>query len=239
MHRIITTLVSGMLLCSLPAAALAFLVVFLITGVPLIVMIYASFLPTWQAPSMAYFASATLANYEALWRSANTITPLVNSTLLGIGAASVIVLFAALVAWFAQRSRLRGAKLLDGLAFASIALPSVVLGATFMWLYLIVPLPVIGTLVIIGLAYVTRYLPYALRFVTTSMAQLHAELEEAAHMAGAPWWRTFVRVTLPLLKPGLLAAWFWVMVHAYRELTIALMLARSQNRTAAVLILDL
>jgi iron(III) transport system permease protein len=41
-----------------------------------------------------------------------------------------------------------------------------------------------------------------------------------------------------LLKPGLLAAWFWVMVHAYRELTVALMLARSQNRTAAVLILD-
>ena len=44
---------------------------------------------------------------------------------------------------------------------------------------------------------------------------------------------------LPLLKPGLLAAWFWVMVHAYRELTIALMLARSQNRTAAVVIYDL
>ena len=44
---------------------------------------------------------------------------------------------------------------------------------------------------------------------------------------------------LPLLKPGLLAAWFWVMVHAYRELTIALMLARSQNRTAAVVIFDL
>ena len=44
---------------------------------------------------------------------------------------------------------------------------------------------------------------------------------------------------LPLLRPGLLAAWFWVMVHAYRELTVALMLARSQNRTAAVVIFDL
>lgn len=222
-----------------PVAGLALLIVFLITGVPLLVMIYASLLPVWQPPSMAWFSTATLANYQALFRNANTITPLINSTLLGLGSATVIVLLAALIAWFAQRSRLPGRKWLDVAAFAAIALPSVVLGATFVWLYLIVPLPVIGTLTIIGLAYVTKYLPFALRFVSSSMAQIHAELEEAAHMAGAPWFRTFVRITLPLLKPGLLAAWFWVMVHAYRELTIALMLARSQNRTAAVLILDL
>ena len=56
---------------------------------------------------------------------------------------------------------------------------------------------------------------------------------------GTSWARNFFKIMLPLLKPGLLAAWFWVMVHAYRELTIALMLARSQNRTAAVVIFDL
>ncbi len=222
-----------------PVSALSLLIVFFITGAPLLVMVYASLLPAWQPPSMAYFSMMTLANYEALFRNSSALTPLLNSTLLGVGSASVIVLLAALIAWFTQKSRLRGRRILDFVAFASIALPSVVLGATFLWLYLIVPLPVIGTLTIIGLAYVTKYLPYALRFVTTSMTQLHSELEEAAHMAGAPWWRTFATITLPLLKPGLLAAWFWVMVHAYRELTIALMLARSQNRTAAVLILDL
>ena len=70
------------------------------------------------------------------------------------------------------------------------------------------------------------------------MMQIHPELDEAAQVAGVPWIKNFFRVMLPLLKPGLLAAWFWVMVHAYRELTVALMLARSQNRTAAVLILD-
>src|SRR6202012_1862182 len=68
---------------------------------------------------------------------------------------------------------------------------------------------------------------------------IHNELDEAAQVAGVPWSRNFVKVILPLLKPGLLAAWFWVMVHAYRELTVALMLARSQNRTAAVVIYDL
>jgi iron(III) transport system permease protein len=93
-------------------------------------------------------------------------------------------------------------------------------------------------LTIIGLAYLTKYIPFALRFVSNSMMQIHSELDEAAQVAGVPWLRNFFKVMLPLLKPGLLAAWFWVMVHAYRELTVALMLARSQNRTAAVLILD-
>jgi iron(III) transport system permease protein len=99
--------------------------------------------------------------------------------------------------------------------------------------------PILGTLFIIGLAYVTKYLPFALRFVTTSMVQIHSELEEAAEVAGAPWWKNFLRIYLPLLKPGLMAGWFWVMVHAYRELTIALMLVRADNRTAATVIFDL
>ena len=100
-------------------------------------------------------------------------------------------------------------------------------------------LPVIGTLSIIGLAYLTRYLPFALRFVSTSMVQIHSELEEAAAVAGGGWWRNFYHIYLPLLRPGLMAGWFWVMVHAYRELTISLMLARSNNRTASVIIFDL
>jgi iron(III) transport system permease protein len=79
----------------------------------------------------------------------------------------------------------------------------------------------------------------ALRFVSTSMLQIHSELEEAAQVAGGRWWANFRRIYLPLLRPGIMAGWFWVMVHAYRELTIALMLARSRNRTAAVVIYDL
>jgi iron(III) transport system permease protein len=149
------------------------------------------------------------------------------------------VLLVALISYFVQKTRLPGRRALDFLAFAPIAIPSVVLGATFFWFYLVVPLPLIGTLAIIGLAYLTKYMPVALRFVSASMMQIHAELEEAAQVAGVAWGRNFLRITLPLLKPGLLAAWFWVMVHAYRELTIALMLARAQNRTAAVVIFDL
>ncbi len=217
---------------------LALLIVFLITLVPLLMMIYASLLPFYQAPSRAAFESMSLANYTSLLSASSTITPMINSTIIGVFTATLVVLVVSLIAYFVHKTEIPGRKLLDYLGFAPIAIPSVILGATFLWFYLLTPVPIIGTLTIISLAYLTKYLPFALRFVSNSMMQIHPELDEAAQVAGVPWWRNFFKVTLPLLKPGLLAAWFWVMVHAYRELTVALMLARSQNRTAAVLILD-
>ncbi len=223
----------------LTCAASLFLV-FLITGLPFLVMLYASLLPRFQVPTVEALQTLTLANYSSLFADGSyAVTPLLNSTLLGIGTASVVMLLVAAVSYFVHKTRVRGRKLLDFLGFAPIALPSVVLGSAFLWLYLIVPLPVIGTLTIIGLAYLTRYLPYALRFVSSAIVQIHTELEEAAAVAGGTWWKNLYRIYLPLLRPGLMAGWFWVMVHAYRELTISLMLARSQNRTASVIIFDL
>jgi iron(III) transport system permease protein len=219
--------------------ALALLLVFLITGVPFLMMLYASLLPFYQIPSVAAFESMSLDNYWALFHNSKTVAPMINSTILGPATATAVVLLVALISYFVQKTSLPGRRLLDVLGFAPIAIPSVVLGATLFWFYLIVPLPIIGTLLIIGLAYLTKYMPVALRFVSAAMMQIHRELDEAAQVAGLSWGRNFFKVIVPLLKPGLLAAWFWVMVHAYRELTIALMLARSQNRTAAVVIFDL
>jgi iron(III) transport system permease protein len=223
-----------------PASALCLLLVFLITGLPFLTMLYASFLPRFQAPTAEAFQAMTSINYANLLADDGyALKPLWNSTLLGVGAATAVMLVVAGISYFVQKTRIAGRKLLDFLGFAPIALPSVVLGSAFMWLYLLIPLPVIGTLFIIGLAYLTRYLPFALRFVSTSMVQIHSELEEAAAVAGGGWWRNFYHIYLPLLRPGLMAGWFWVMVHAYRELTISLMLARSNNRTASVIIFDL
>jgi iron(III) transport system permease protein len=222
------------------SCAFSLSLVFLITGLPFLAMLYASLLPRFQAPTTDAFAAMTLANYANLLADHGyALKPLWNSTLLGVGTASIIMLLVAAISYFVHKTQLGGRKILDFLAFAPIALPSVVLASAFMWLYLLVPLPVIGTLSIIGLAYLTRYLPFALRFVSTSMVQIHNELEEAAAVAGGGWWRNFYHIYLPLLRPGLMAGWFWVMVHAYRELTISLMLARSNNRTASVIIFDL
>ncbi len=220
--------------------AIAMVTVFLINGVPFLVMIYASFLEFLEPPSMEAFRSMSLTNYANLiGHNHYALDPMVNSTLLGLGTATTVMILAAVISYYVQKTKLRGRKILDFLGFAPIAIPSVVLGAAFLWLYLLVPIPIIGTLTIIGLAFLTKYLPFALRFVSSSMAQIHVELEEAAIVSGVAWWRNFVLIYLPLLRPGLMAGWFWVMVLAYRELTIALLLAGSDNRTAAVIIWDL
>jgi iron(III) transport system permease protein len=216
------------------------LLVVLITGIPFLVMLYGSFLPSYRPPSLQAFQTMGLGNYREIFEDwAYSLFPLWNSTLVGLGTATAVMLLVSAISYFVNKTHVPGRKLLDFLGFAPIAMPSVVLGAAFLWFYLLVPVPIIGTLKIIGLAYVTRYMAVALRFVSTSMLQIHSELEEAAAVAGGRWLANFRRIYLPLLRPGLLAGWFWVMVHAYRELTIALMLARSQNRTAAVVIYDL
>src|SRR3954453_8350322 len=144
--------------------AISLLLVFLITGVPFLMMLYASLLPFYQAPSVEAFESMSFANYAALFNSTKTIAPMINSAILGPAVATTVILIVALIAYFVHKTQIRGRRLLDFLAFAPIAIPSVVLGATFFWFYLLVPVPIIGTLIIIALAYLTKYMPVALAF---------------------------------------------------------------------------
>ena len=66
-------------------------------------------------------------------------------------------------------------------------------------------LPIYGTLLILLIAYCTKYMPYGMRYATTSMTQISSELEESAQVSGASWWTTFRRVLLPLLSPGIMS----------------------------------
>src|SRR5581483_8348155 len=113
-------------------------------------------LARFRPPSAETLATMSLINYRTLLTEGGyALKPLWNSTVLGVGTATVIMLLVAAISYFVHKTRLGGRKLLDFLAFAPIALPSVVLASAFLWLYLLVPLPVIGTLSIIGLAYLT------------------------------------------------------------------------------------
>src|SRR5258708_10178561 len=74
------------------------------------------------------------------------------------------------------------------------------------------------------IAYVTRFMPYGMRYNTTSMLALHKELEESAAMSGASWRMTFQRIVLPLLKPGLIAGWIYIVIASGRELSGSILL---------------
>jgi iron(III) transport system permease protein len=100
-----------------------------------------------------------------------------------------------------------------------------VLGVAILSIYLRTPwLPVYGTLWIIFIAYLTRYSPYGMRYAATSMFQIGRELEESAQMSGAGWFQTFRRIVLPLLVPGFVAGWIYILIVSVRELGSSVLL---------------
>jgi iron(III) transport system permease protein len=114
-----------------------------------------------------------------------------------------------------------------------------VLGLSIMICYLYIDIGVYGTIWIMLIAYVTRFLPYGTRYASTSMLQIHKELEESAAMSGASWTMAFRRIVLPLLKPGLLAGWIYVMIVSIRELSSSILLYSPGTEVVSIMIWEL
>jgi iron(III) transport system permease protein len=126
--------------------------------------------------------------------------------------------------------------MLDSLAFTPIAIPHVIVGASVLFAYLMMPqevtlpyfgtkqITVYGTIWILLIAYVTLYLPYGMRFLSGGITQIHKELEEVAEVSGARVRQVFLHILLPLLLPVLLATWIYVFVLSVRELAASVFL---------------
>ena len=217
----------------LPVAVIALLILVIGVVVPLLVLLWASFLRFFQPPSLAAIQSMKLVNYQRLLMSDTARWAFWNSLILGVASATTTVLFVSLIAWIVARTKLFGRKLFDFLAFVPIAVPGIVLGISMIWLYLSFPLPIYGTLWIIWLAYMIKYMPIVMRIMSAAIVQIHPEMEEAS-MLCAPWLMTLRRVLFPLLRPGLVAGWIWVMSHAFRELNTAILLSNQHTRPVGV-----
>ena len=92
---------------------------------------------------------------------------------------------------------------------------------------------------IMFIAYVTRFMPYGLRYNTTSMLQIHKELEESAAMSGPSRTTTFRRIILPLLKRGLHAGWIYVVIVSIRELSSSILLYGPDSEVLSIVIWEL
>jgi iron(III) transport system permease protein len=180
----------------------------------------------------------TLDNYRALTHAADALTALKNSLILGLSSATLVMAFMAVAAWIVVRSRIPGRKVLDGLAFLPLVVPGLVMGLALSFVYLRSPIPIYGTLFILLISYCTRYLPYGMRYSVTSMQQISNELEESAFVNGASWWQTFRRVLLPLLMPGLIAGWIYILVVSFRELSSSILLYSPGNEVLSILIFE-
>jgi iron(III) transport system permease protein len=205
---------------------------------PLAVLLYTSLLKFYVAPSAEAFRTMTLDNYRELAGLSSAGTALKNSLILGLGSATVVMLFMSVAAWIVVRSKIRFRGLLDQLAFVPLVIPGLVLGLAISFVYLRSPIPIYGTIFILLIAYCTRYMPYGMRYAVTSMHQISAELEESAQVSGASWWQTFRRVLLPLLSPGLVAGFIYILTVSFRELSSSILLYSPGNEVLSILIFE-
>ena len=105
-----------------------------------------------------------------------------------------------------------------------------------MWAWIVFPIPIYGTFRVLLIAYLTVFLPLGVRTISSVIMQLDRSLDECGQVCGASWAYRMRTITMPLLRPGLLAAWLLIFVASVRELgaSILLMGPNSKVLTPAI-----
>lgn len=222
-----------------PAAAFAACYFLLAVAAPLAILTWTSLLPYATGVSVEMLGQLTLRNHLEFLGNSRVLEATRNSLVVAVVAATVVSLLSVVTAWTVVRSKAPGRRVLDTLSFLPMAMPGVMVGVALIYVYLtITVVPIYGSIWILVVAYTTTYIAFGSRATNGVMHQLSADLEEAAAASGAGWARTFRRVTLPLMFPALAAVWVWVLAHAVRELSAALMLQGRTNTVVSTLLWD-
>lgn len=221
-------------------AAFAGVAVYLLLAavLPMLTLLWVSLQPFFVVPSAAALSRLSSTHYVAMIGAGQFQNALFNTLIIAPIVATATMLLATLIAWNGSRGHVLGGVVPDVLTFINLAVPTVVFGLAILFVYLSFPLlqPIYGTIWILVIAFTTRFLTYATRLMGGAVVQIHKELEEASEMAGATRAQVFWRITLPLLRPSFLNGWLWVVVHALREATLAVMLMTPSNIVLASMI---
>ncbi|HWP57929.1 MAG TPA: iron ABC transporter permease [Candidatus Acidoferrales bacterium] len=221
------------------AGATALLITGATTLLPVINLIWSSLTPYMSAPSREMVSRLSWRSYQQLFSFPFAQQAFWNSVILSFSSATAVMLVTSCIAWITVKSKMPGRLLIDNLAFIPIAIPGIVMGISILVLYLTVPIPIYGTLWILFVAYMTKYLPYGIRAASASMIQISKELEEASVASGAGWLQTFRKILLPLLMPGFVAGWVYIAVISLRELSTSILLYTQDTIVLSILVFDL
>ncbi|MFB6165374.1 MAG: ABC transporter permease [Haloarculaceae archaeon] len=154
-----------------------------------------------------------------------------NSVNVSLTAAVVAVVASIPVAYLSVRSDHRLARLVDRATYVGYAVPGIVLGLALIYFGLLYAPFLYRTIPLLVFAYVVRFLPQSVGTVRTSLLQVDPKLMEAARTLGESPLRSFRRVVLPLVLPGVLAGGALVFLTTMKELPATLMLRPSGFET--------
>jgi len=225
----------------LPVEIALWLVIAAILVLPMAGLLATSLVPAYGVPLRLDTLSLD-GWHEALFRQPATRRAFVNSFLLSAGAAALLMALCLPLAWLMERHKTRAGQLFDSLLDLPYALPGVVLAIAMILLLINLPFTeatLYGTIWIIFLAYLARFLAVMFRPVQSSLRQLDPAMDEAARAVGAPLWRRLRDIILPLSAPAAAAGAILVFLTAFNELTVSALLWSSGTETLGVVIFNL
>ena len=161
----------------------------------------------------------TLENFKQVFEQSDQVRAIINTFLIGtIGGALAVACYTA-IGLAGHRQRGGVARALDYLVLIPRAIPGLLAGLAFLWLFLFVPglKELRNSVFSVWLAYTVVWLAYGLRLISGALLQIGPELEESARTVGANNSQVLRQVTIPLIRFGLLASWLLVFMIFERE----------------------
>ncbi|WP_175921270.1 ABC transporter permease [Burkholderia latens] len=183
----------------------------------------------------------TLANFVELFEQDNLVRAIVNTLGIGVIGGAIAIGFYSLVAFAGHRRHDWATKLLDYLVLLPRAVPGLLAGLAFLWIFLFVPglRELKNSMWSIWIAYTVVWLAYGMRLIQSALLQVGPELEEAGRSVGATRSRVSLDVTLPLVRFGLLAAWLLIFMIFEREYSTAVYLLSPGTEVIGALLVSL
>jgi iron(III) transport system permease protein len=219
--------------------ALAYLfVVVVLPTLALVIAAFRKFLFFKDFNALFEWKQYSWVHFEAVFDNPLTMLSIWNTLKVGVITAVVGGALAFAIGYTVNRTTVSGRRSIDLLATLPVAIPGLVVGVAYLWAWIGLPGGLYGTIWILALAFVARFMPDTVKALSTSFLQIHKELEEAAWICGRGMLGTIRTVVLPLARPGVVASMTLLFVLAIRELGSSLFLYTSDTTVMAVLLLD-
>jgi iron(III) transport system permease protein len=204
----------------------------------LIVAAFRKFMFIRDVASLFDMRQYSLMHFESIFDNPLTIRSIYNAVEVGVITAVVGGALAFAIGYTIHRTNVTGRRSIDLVSTLPVAIPGLVVGVAYLWAWIGIPGGLYGTIWILALAFIARFMPDTVKALSTSFLQIHRELEEAAWVCGKGVLTTIRTIVLPLASPGVLAAMTLLFVLAIRELGSSLFLYTSKTMVMSVLLLD-
>ncbi len=225
-----------------PAFAFCIIALLLSFGLQMFMVVLVSLVPYYTVGG-GYnpFAHLTLDNYVKAVQLPQFQLSVINSFELSLAAAIIATLLGSVMTYAMVKGKTRGKRVLEFMSTLPLAFPQILYSIGLIWTAFLVPglIFIYGTSWIMLVSLIVVWLPFSIRYISANLIQISDELEEASAVAGSSWSRTFRKVTIPLLKNGMVNSFIYVFVNSFRELGAVVIFANASTIVMIVLLLNL